>query len=717
MSNVVDRVLEKLSDAKKSGSGWSACCPAHEDSSPSLSINEGDDGRTLIHCHAGCTTEDVCAALGLKVADLMPPRKGTNGKQKKERFNIVATYDYRDENGEILMQAVRLDPKDFRQRQPKPGGGWNWSVKGVRVVPYNLPAIIKQRDRLVAVVEGEKDVSTCTKNGILATCNAGGAKKWTSEHATFLDGRDVVILEDNDGKGRKHARKVAVSLHGIAKSIKIISLPGLLEKGDITDWFTAGGTKEKLSCIVAESPEWEPSEAEKEAKQEEPLRGTMITNAETIFDDDGKPHHVPIHMNEIKTAVSDSTGDWPRRMHDALFVHDHHGVSFLIKSDALFGFLHGGVGGVEWHKGAAMVTKGELHADLRRAVTKYKAVENLPHFPPMAGHYYACKKITPGDGAALDALIDRFNPTTQIDRDLILAMFVTPFLGTAGGTRPAWVITSDDGRGSGKTKLAEMVSLVAGGALQVSHGEDITKLKERLLTPSSLTKRVVVLDNIKSLRFSWDDLEGLITAPIISGRQLYHGDFERPNMLVWLLTLNGASLSTDMAQRVISVQISRPTRSGDWEEETRAFIHDNHDAILADIAAFFQRDRFPLAKFTRWATWEREVIERLPEPGDAQATYMDRQAAADVEEEESAIIRDYFREQIERLRYDADIDRIHIPNNIVADWFRMATGERQKTTTAVSRTLNQMNLEGRLPNIIKNPSNSFGRGFIWIGDE
>ncbi len=636
-------------------------------------------------CRSKRMPRDAFEKFGVKVVD--------------GRFGKVVRVDVYNEKG-VVHAHFDLTPKDK---------GFFKAGKGS--AGLFLPARAPKPDETWCLVEGCKDSAALVGVGFNA-CGLPTSRLAKKFQPLFRDVH-VVIVPDRDKAGEDGANMTAALLHGMAATVKIATLPtGYREsKGDDVRDVLASQGEEVVRRIIEEAPEWKPPQSNESAS------GSRISNMKEVVNEEDETVSVPAHINEILDATANATGNWPRRMNDALFVDDEHGVNFLTKCEALFGYFQRQKGGVDWRNGATAVGKAELFHELRRTATQYKAVENLPHFPPMAGHYYSCKTVQPGDGKMLDALVDRFNPTTDIDRDLILAMFVTPFLGTAGGTRPAWVITSDDGRGSGKTKLAEMVSLVAGGALQVSHGEDITKLKERLLTPSSLTKRVVVLDNIKSLKFSWDDLEGLITAPIISGRQLYHGDFERPNMLVWLLTLNGASLSTDMAQRVITVQISRPTRSGDWEEKTRAFIADNHAAILADIAAFFQRERFPLAKFTRWATWEREVIERLPEPGDAQAAYMERQAAADVEEEESAIIADYFRERLEDLGYDADTDRIHIPTTIATDWFRTATGDRSKTTTAVSRTLNQMQKEGRLTKIMANPSRHLSRGFLWIGDE
>jgi len=252
-------LLSKMPDAKRSAKGWSARCPAHEDRRASLTVSEGDNGGAVLHCHAGCEPAAVVAALGLTLADLMPTPTAnrTNGKPR-----IVAKYDYRNESGELVFQVVRYEPKDFRQRRPKLGGGWDWSVKGVRQVPYRLPELLAEPARPVFVVEGEKDVDNLARIKVLATCNAGGAGKWTSEHAQHLCGRKVIILPDNDDPGRKHAQQVAATLQGIAETIRIVELPNLPSKGDASDWIAAGGTKDELKRLIDATPDWTPAASE-----------------------------------------------------------------------------------------------------------------------------------------------------------------------------------------------------------------------------------------------------------------------------------------------------------------------------------------------------------------------------------------------------------------------------------------------------------------------
>jgi putative DNA primase/helicase len=167
------------------------------------------------------------------------------------RKRIVAEYDYTDERGELLYQVVRFEPKDFRQRRPDGRGGWAWNLNGVRRVPYRLPQLLESNQQTtVFIVEGEKDADRLASLGLVATTNASGAGKWRSEYNEHLPGRHVCILPDNDEPGRSHARMVATSLKGQAASVKVVELPSLPDKGDVSGWLDAGGTVEQLRALI-----------------------------------------------------------------------------------------------------------------------------------------------------------------------------------------------------------------------------------------------------------------------------------------------------------------------------------------------------------------------------------------------------------------------------------------------------------------------------------
>src|SRR2546421_12832332 len=93
----VETLLVKSPGATKTGEGWSGRCPAHEDRRASLSIAEGDDGKALVKCHAGCDTAAILSAIGLTLADLFQPTTGMvpnrNGKPKAGRPTFPTVED------------------------------------------------------------------------------------------------------------------------------------------------------------------------------------------------------------------------------------------------------------------------------------------------------------------------------------------------------------------------------------------------------------------------------------------------------------------------------------------------------------------------------------------------------------------------------------------------------------------------------------------------
>ncbi|HAH86004.1 MAG TPA: hypothetical protein DCL60_01375 [Armatimonadetes bacterium] len=256
----LDTVLARLQGVRQEGGGYAALCPAHNDNKPSLSIKVSN-GKILMHCHAGCDTRAVLDKIGLKMSDLFD--EPLKPKSRSAKGRIVANYDYTDENGNKLFQIVRFEPKSFRQRRKIVAAGkvhWEWNVNGVRLVPYHLPQVRQSitQGKTIYLVEGEKDVHSLESIGLTATCNSGGAGKWKKQHSEALAGANVVILPDNDEPGRKHAQSVAKNLDGVAASIQIAELPGLPQKGDITDWLEAGHTREELIELVSSSPLWTP---------------------------------------------------------------------------------------------------------------------------------------------------------------------------------------------------------------------------------------------------------------------------------------------------------------------------------------------------------------------------------------------------------------------------------------------------------------------------
>lgn len=240
-------ILNQLEGVRKQSGGYQAKCPNHEDKIASLSMVE-KDGKILLHCHAGCETNAILDKLGLEAKDLF----SDNGyKTSNEPLN---TYNYLDENGNLIYQVCRYPGKKFIHRRPDGAGGWIYNMNGVKRVPYELPIVMAtiKAGQPVYIVEGEKDVKRLHSIGLAATCNSGGAGKWLDSFADCFKGARVAIIPDNDQPGRKHAQMIAKSLFGKV-AIKIVNLPGLNEKEDVSDWLDAANTKEDLIKLVKET--------------------------------------------------------------------------------------------------------------------------------------------------------------------------------------------------------------------------------------------------------------------------------------------------------------------------------------------------------------------------------------------------------------------------------------------------------------------------------
>ena len=100
----IERVLSRLRGVTRSGKGYRAHCPAHDDQHPSLSIAQGEDGRVLIMCHAGCPPEDIVRAIGLEMRDLFPHDDLPEARQSPKQMRHLEEERRREE---ILWETAR----------------------------------------------------------------------------------------------------------------------------------------------------------------------------------------------------------------------------------------------------------------------------------------------------------------------------------------------------------------------------------------------------------------------------------------------------------------------------------------------------------------------------------------------------------------------------------------------------------------------------------
>jgi hypothetical protein len=112
----VEEFLERLERVKRSGQGWTARCPAHEDKVASLSIGVGDDKRILLKCFAGCSTESIVSALGRELKGLFPDARATPCDPVEPVHQSGAKpHSSRDSTGSDATSALdRLDQEGLR---------------------------------------------------------------------------------------------------------------------------------------------------------------------------------------------------------------------------------------------------------------------------------------------------------------------------------------------------------------------------------------------------------------------------------------------------------------------------------------------------------------------------------------------------------------------------------------------------------------------------
>ncbi|MBU0569043.1 AAA family ATPase [bacterium] len=281
--NVRDYYASELPSLKANGSKGTALCPFHDDTKPSLSVNLETGQFNCFACNKkGSIFDFYMLKHSVDFGKAKEAITGQTGSLSRPQKKVVKTYDYTDESGNLLFQVIRYNPKGFAQRRPDGKDGWIYNLKDTRRVLCNLSEVIKTQE--VFVCEGEKDVEALKSIGLTGTCNPMGAGKWRDEYSEWLKDKDGVILPDNDPGGKQHALDVAKSLNGVAKSIKIVELPGIPEKGDLSDWITSQKAqgkdgeviKEEFTRLIKEAPEWE------EHKEQNPLsflpRGSDLMN-------------------------------------------------------------------------------------------------------------------------------------------------------------------------------------------------------------------------------------------------------------------------------------------------------------------------------------------------------------------------------------------------------------------------------------------------------
>jgi len=650
MNQAMNSILSRLRGVRKDGKGWKALCPAHDDRKPSLKIDIGKDGRILLKCFAGCETEAIVKAIGLEMSNLFP----SGDDEKTPKRQVAAVYNYRDENGNLLYQVCRTEPKGFFQRRPDGKGGWINGLGDVKPVPYRLPELLQavQRGETVFIPEGEKDVDNLARLGLTATTSPMGAGKWRDYYSDWLAGANVVILPDNDEPGRKHAQQVANSLYGKTGSVKVLELPSLPEKGDVSDWLATGGTKEELLRLAAEAPEWRPQPAEEEQSEDnkrESQADALIRIATTeafLFHDDARDGFAAIPINghrEIWPLRSKFFKQWLVRQYYEQTEKSPNNEALrqalnVIEAKAVFD-------GLEIKLNLRVAERdGALWYDL--ANEAWQAVKITPDGwevadnPPILFRRFknTAAQVLPQRGGSLEALKKYINLKDDEDWLLLIALIVHAFV---PGIPHAIPVFFGD-KGAAKTTAQRVIRKLVDPAI-----------RDTMTLPNDKNELVLMLmtnyapcfDNLDGLS-SWqsDILCQAATGGGISKRELYTDMEEVILSFLRCPMLNGINLVAsrdDLLDRSVLFKLERideeerKTEAEFWREfeGDRPYILGAIFDVLAKALQIYPDVKLPvLPRMADFATWGYAIMEAAGDMGEAFLRAYRKNIAGAVEE-------------------------------------------------------------------------------------
>jgi hypothetical protein len=661
----------------------------------------------------------------------------------KAGYKEVKCYDYIDLSGKIKHQVVRMEHpdkrKEFMQRTPS-----GWGLKNTEPILYNLKGIVESS--WVVVCEGEKDADTLIDFNIPATTACGGSKKWKTSYNNYFKDKSVVIMRDNDAAGKEHALLVASCLFGIAKQIQIVC-PSPSKKGDVTDFVESGGTWDDLASMIACAPlvvetdfqerkEFSVDDA-KQANQHDfrNFMPTRVQHGKTV-----KIEKEPIQINQLIENTHRRFLGFPKKIGEQMFDHDKDTgrIDFINSPSALFSWI--GIKSkrkVDWSKGENMVTKDEFREGLLKVATRYESISHVPDWPPRSDVYYTHGALPPPDPdhQYFNRFADFFAPASEAYATLLKVFIISPIFYMPGVARPLWVIDSEDGTGTGKTNLVEMIASLYGNdtgrgghPIRTNKQElktNILDLVKRIVSSEGRQSRIFLVDNVTG-KFSSPELADFITAWDISGKAPYgRGEETRPNNLTYAITANSATLDNDLSVRAHVIKVKRPKYSVTWRSEVISYIKAHRMHIFADIINMLEsHSAFHTPPSTRYPEFETMIMQAVCADMDDYSrvikTLIEDSAEANIEDEVAKVIEDEIRHNLREIStsplFNPDEDSIFIRSEVLKIWFE--NNDLLESRSIVQTILNLAKI-GLMENVDKKitryPNNGPARrrGILW----
>ncbi|RLC30397.1 MAG: hypothetical protein DRH37_05445 [Deltaproteobacteria bacterium] len=716
-----------LPKAKSSGNGWMlARCPFHEDKNPSFGFNT-QTGQWA--CFRGCGKGDVWDFLmrdrSLPFKELLLEMGSELGIEPPQQTQVAEkVYSYHDQDGRLLYQVVKRPGKKFSQRRPGEGGSWIWNLKGTDRVLYRLPELMAADPKAqVFIVEGEKDADRLHDLGLLATTSPGGAGKWKDRYSDVLKDRDVIILPDNDQPGRDHAEQVARSLNGKARSVTVVTLQDLPEKGDVSDWLDRGGTRDQLLALAEKQGPWRVFKGDN-TRPVIQIHGRQLrdlvhqvwkillaqNDPPRLFRTAGGLARVVTDDDSVQMDLLDEAKAYGLLIRCADWFTQHGGHDIAIKPpkeiakdllanpDPALPYLEGIITAPVFDRDWRLLTVPGYHPEARLwlSVPKEAMGLKIPTYPTQDDLQRACSLI-------LDDLLVDFPFTADSDRAHAVAALLLPFTRPMfTGPTPIHLIEAPT-PGSGKSLLSDLIAQITTGkttgCTTLTANEE--EARKKLTSILSRGSPVIAIDNLQGGLWS-AQVAAAITAEVWEDRLLGKSQMVSfPNRALWLVSANNPKLSMEIARRCIRIRID-PGQEQPWKrtgfkhDPIREWVHQNRwelvRAILTLVQGWIAADaphaQKTLGSFEAWSRVIGGMVEFTGLPGFLQDTDEFYETADPESSEWRAFVQAWWETYKDRPVNARDLLQLAMDNDLVT--FAYAAKSEQSQRARFGRSLSRL---------------------------
>lgn len=659
-------IASALGGREVSAGQFLARCPAHDDKTPSLSVKQNGD-KILLHCFAGCEFTEIKEALEDRGISLDSGKEITKSLglpegilPKVDEYRYVAHWAYRNKDGEIQGYVVRYEDdsgeKSFRPYFQKDGGKWKQGysadIKDSRPL-YNLDKIARTEpgEQEIWITEGEKKADVLTGFGLTATTSLNGSQSPKKTDWTPLAGHHVVIWPDQDRAGKTYAANVFKTLQHLDESaiIEIVDVDqmDLDEKEDADDWAKKGYGEQDL-LEIPRTPaadlsdigviEYHPAEpwkamdaAEKLLLQVAPYE--VFQRASYIYRITTTYHKSMRDREQENIGITQVTKEYLKDLFNRKlnFVQmKKDGYEPIDTPPKVVERYMERSGQWNLHVLSGLIYAPTLKPD--------GTVLERPGYDEASGVYintsgtkFKPLKKDPGREDAEKALTLLRNPFRDFpfikeeDESVALAAVLTALVRQSIGTAPLFGFTAPVA-GSGKTLIANVISIIATGkqAVAASQGNDREEERKNLFAKLLQAKPVLLLDNIER-PLSSDTLCAILTAPgqIYEDRILGRSKVEEvPTNVTFMATGNNLGFQGDMTRRALLCTldpgVEKPeTRRGFKYKDLEAHVFKRRaeyvNAGLTILKAYI-REGSPkqnvqqYGSFEQWSDWIRSAL-------------------------------------------------------------------------------------------------------------